>query len=73
MTVRYALGGGSRTADLSVNGSNETITCTSTGSWKNWGTMDKTITLNPGANNEIIITSSGQDWGNTDEITIVLP
>jgi prepilin-type N-terminal cleavage/methylation domain-containing protein len=73
MTVRYALGGGSRTADLSVNGSNETITCTSTGSWKNWGTMDKTITLNPGKSNSIKITSSGQDWGNTDEITIVLP
>jgi hypothetical protein len=73
MTVRYALGGGSRTADLSVNGSNGTITCTSTGSWKTWGTMSKTITLKPGKSNSIKITSSGQDWGNTDEITIVLP
>jgi prepilin-type N-terminal cleavage/methylation domain-containing protein len=75
MTVRYSLARGSRTADLSVNGSNETITCTSTGSpaWKKWGTMSKTITLKPGKSNSIKITSSGQDWGNTDEITIVLP
>ena len=73
MTVRYALAGGSRTADLSVNGSKETITVTKTGSWKKWGTMDFTIKLNSGANNTIRITSTGQDWGNTDEITIVVP
>ncbi len=73
MTVRYALARGSRTADLSVNGSNGTITCTSTGSWKTWGTMDFQITLKPGKSNTITITSSGQDWGNTDEITIVAP
>ena len=73
MTVRYALAGGSRTADLSVNGSKETITCTSTGGWKSWGTISVTIKLNPGKNNSIKITSSGQDWGNTDEITIVAP
>jgi len=35
--------------------------------------MSKTITLKPGKSNSIKITSSGQDWGNTDEITIVLP
>ena len=29
MVVRYALAGGSRGADLSVNGSNDRITCTS--------------------------------------------
>ena len=73
MTVRYALARGSRTADLSVNGSKGTITCSSTGSWKTWGTMTKTIKLNPGKSNSIKITSSGQDWGNTDEITIDAP
>ncbi|MDC0050762.1 carbohydrate-binding protein [Verrucomicrobia bacterium] len=73
MTVRYALARGSRTADLSVNGSNDTITCTSTGAWNSWGTMSKTIKLKPGKSNTIKITSSGQDWGNTDEITIVAP
>jgi hypothetical protein len=73
MTVRYALAGGSRGADLSVNGSNDRITCTATGSWASWGTMDVTIRLNPGKSNTITITSSGQDWGNTDEITIVAP
>jgi prepilin-type N-terminal cleavage/methylation domain-containing protein len=73
MTVRYALARGSRTADLSVNGSKDTITLTSTGSWKTWGTMDFTITLKSGKNNTIKITSTGQDWGNTDEITIVGP
>ena len=73
MTVRYGLAGGSRTADLSVNGSQETITLTSTGSWKTWRTMDFNITLKPGKSNSIKITSTGQDWGNTDEITIVAP
>ena len=73
MTVRYALARGSRGADLSVNGSNDRITCTSTGSWASWGTMDVTIKLKPGKSNTITITSSGQDWGNTDEITIVAP
>jgi len=73
MTVRYGLAGGSRTADLSVNGSQETITLTSTGSWKTWGTMDFNITLKPGKSNSIKITSTGQDWGNTDEITVVAP
>jgi len=72
MTVRYALAGGSRTAALSVNGSNDTITVTSTGSWKTWGTMDFTITLKPGKSNSIKITSTGQDWGNFDEITVTV-
>jgi hypothetical protein len=72
MTVRYALAGGSRGADLSVNGSNDRITCTATGSWNSWGTMDVTIKLKPGKSNTITITSSGQDWGNTDEITITV-
>jgi prepilin-type N-terminal cleavage/methylation domain-containing protein len=72
MTVRYALARGSRGADLSVNGSNDTITCTSTGAWNSWGTMDVTIKLKPGKSNTITITSSGQDWGNTDEITITV-
>jgi len=73
MTVRYALARGQRTANLSVNGSSGTITVKSTGSWKNWGTMDFNITLKPGASNSIKITSTGQDWGNTDEITVVAP
>ena len=73
MTVRYGLAAGQRTAALSVNDSNETITLTSTGSWKTWGTMDFTIKLKPGKSNSIKITSTGQDWGNTDEITIVAP
>ena len=72
MVVRYALARGSRTADLSVNGSNDTITCTSTGSWSTWGTMTKMIKLKPGKVNTIKFTSSGQDWGNTDEITITV-
>lgn len=72
MVVRYALARGSRTADLSVNGSNDTIVCTSTGSWRDWGTMTKMIKLKPGKSNTITITSSGQDWGNTDEITITV-
>lgn len=72
MTVRYACRN-TRTADLSVNGSKDTITCTPTGGWKTWGTITKTIKLNPGKSNSIKFTSSGQDWGNTDEITIVAP
>jgi hypothetical protein len=72
MTVRYALARGSRGADLSVNGSNDRITCTATGAWNSWGTMDVTIKLKPGKSNTITITSSGQDWGNTDEITITV-
>jgi hypothetical protein len=72
MTVRYACRN-TRTADLSVNGSKDTITCTSTGGWKTWGTITKTIKLNPGKGNSIKFTSSGQDWGNTDEITIDAP
>ena len=72
MVVRYALARGSRTADLSVNGSNDTITCTSTGAWNSWGTMTKMIKLKPGKSDTIKFTSSGQDWGNTDEITITV-
>jgi hypothetical protein len=73
MTVRYACTR-NRTADLSVNGSSDTIRCTRTGGdWKTWGTISVTIKLKPGKSNTITITSSGQDWGNTDEITIVAP
>ncbi|MEM6393539.1 MAG: LamG-like jellyroll fold domain-containing protein [Planctomycetota bacterium] len=71
LTLRYANGSSSsRTADLKVNGSTvTTLTAAPTGSWSTWATLTQTLTLAPGSNT-IRIESTGQDWGNLDQITI---
>lgn len=71
LTFRYALGAaGTRTADLKINGSTvQTVTLTSTGSWSTWGTHTETVTL-PAGTATARVQSTGQDWGNLDQLQI---
>ena len=71
LEYRYALGSGSRSADLEVNGIRQQITATSTGSWTTYKTESITVNLNAGSNN-ITLWSTGSDFGNLDQITLKL-
>lgn len=70
MVLRYVNGSSDRTGDLIVNGVTQSYTMTPTGGWSTWGTQESTITLNSGTSNTIRFESTGQDFGNIDEITI---
>ncbi len=69
--IRYALGvAASRTVNLIVNGATQAITFVTTTTWTNWQTLNVNITLNNSTANTIAFTTTGQDSGNIDEITI---
>ena len=72
MTIRWALGSSSRTGELIVNGVSQSLTMEGTGSWDSWNTKDVSITLNAGTSNTIRFESTGQDFGNLDEITVAI-
>ena len=72
LTFRYALGRPLRTGSLLVNGQAQNITAASTGGWASWSTQTVTVTLQPGANT-IRLESTGEDFGNLDEITVSQP
>ncbi len=70
LTYRYALGNSNRTGNLIVNGVNQSLTMTGTGSWTSYNSVNLSVTLNSGTTNTIRFESTGQDFGNLDEIII---
>ncbi|MBD5779009.1 carbohydrate-binding protein [Pelagicoccus sp. NFK12] len=73
LKFRFALGAAeSRSGQLTVNGSSQTITFPSTGSWTTWEQHEVTVTLNAGASNTISLSSNGQDLANIDELLVAV-
>ena len=72
MIFRYALGNANRSGALVVNGNTSGLTMQGTGEWTNWVIDSIGINLNEGYDNTIRIETTGSDFGNLDEITIVL-
>jgi hypothetical protein len=71
LDIRYALGAaGTRTGNLIVNGTSQSITFDSTSAWTTWAVKNLTVTLNSGTNNTIRFESNGQDLANIDQITV---
>ena len=70
LTFRYALGNGSRTGALIINGASQNLTMTSTGAWTDYQTITVTASLNAGASNTIRLESTGQDFGNVDQLLV---
>jgi endoglucanase len=70
LTIRYANGAAARGGSITVNGVISGITFQPTGSWTTWQTMNVTVMLGNNSTNTIRFTSTGQDLGNIDEITL---
>ncbi len=70
MSIRYALGSGTRTGALIVNGVSQAISFPGTGAFTTWQNLTVAVTLNSGASNTIRLESNGQDLANIDEITV---
>lgn len=69
--IRYALALPARTGQLVVNGVATNITLDNTGGpWTTWADKTVTVNLNGGTGNTIQLKSTGQDYGNIDEITV---
>jgi len=72
LRFRYALGiTTTRTGQLTVNGANQNITFSPTGSWDTWAILDVTVNLNAGTTNTIRLQSTGQDLANQDQLEVV--
>jgi rhamnogalacturonan endolyase len=71
LIFRYALGNTNRTGSLIINGVAQNLTMESTGAWTNYRLDSVAVTLNPGYNNTIRFQTTGSDFGNLDEITIL--
>lgn len=69
LEYRHALGGGSRTGVLIVNGVSQPLTMTGTGDWANYQIESLTINLNAGTN-IVRFETTGLDFGNLDQIKI---
>ncbi len=71
-TIRFrnALASGSRTGQLTVNGSTQNITFDPTGAWNTWTYKDVVVSLNSGTGNTIRLTSTGSDLANVDELVV---
>ncbi len=67
---RYALATGTRTGRLTVNGVQQNVTFTSTGSWSAWSTIAVPVNLSAGTTNTIKLESTGSDLGNVDQFTV---
>jgi rhamnogalacturonan endolyase len=71
LAIRYANGStGSRTGNLTVNGTTTSITFPVTGAWTTWTTLNVNVTLNNSTSNTIQLSSTGQDLANIDELTV---
>ena len=70
LTFRYALQDGNRTGALLINGVSQDLTMTGTGAWTNYQTVTVTTSLNAGTNNVIRLESTGQDFGNVDQLLV---
>lgn len=71
LIFRYALGNTNRSGSLIVNGVSQNLTMTGTGEWTNYVIDSIGVTLNSGYDNTIRFSTTGNDFGNLDEITIV--
>jgi hypothetical protein len=71
LIFRYALGNTDRTGNLIVNGNTQSLTMHSTGEWTNYVYDSVGVTLNAGYDNTISFATTGNDFGNLDEIIIV--
>jgi hypothetical protein len=72
LSFRYALGAtAARTASLSLNGTNVSggITFAPTGAWSTWASVTITLSL-PAGTNRVRISTTGQDAGNIDSLTV---
>jgi alpha-glucosidase len=71
LRIRFALGAtASRSGVLRVNGTAQTITFATTGSWTSWANTTATLSLTSGATNTIRLESNGSDLANIDEIEV---
>lgn len=71
LAVRYALSGtASRTGNIVINGLSTPLTMPPTGAWTTWSTLNVTITLNNNTSNTIRFATTGNDFGNIDQITV---
>jgi hypothetical protein len=71
LAVRYALSGtASRTGNIVVNGASTPLTMPATGAWTTWSTLNVPITLNNNTSNTIRFATTGNDFGNIDQITV---
>lgn len=71
LAVRYALSGtASRTGNIVVNGVSTPLTMPATGAWTTWSTLNVPITLNNNTSNTIRFATTGNDFGNIDQITV---
>lgn len=71
LAIRYANGAtGTRTGQLTVNGTTSAISFAPTGAWTTWATLNVNIALNNSTANTIQFASTGSDLGNIDEITV---
>jgi rhamnogalacturonan endolyase len=68
---RYALGNTDRTGNLNVNGNTNSLTMRNTNEWTNYVYDSFGVTLNAGYSNTIRFETTGNDFGNLDEIRIV--
>lgn len=71
LIIRYSLGNTNRTGNLIVNGNTTSLTMRTTGDWDTWVYDSIGVTLQSGFENTIRFATTGNDFGNLDEITIV--
>lgn len=71
IAYRYALGSAPRTGVLKINDQIQTITMQGTDDWAYWRTDSISATLDSGTGNTIRFESSGEDFGNLDQITVI--
>jgi rhamnogalacturonan endolyase len=71
LVFRYALGNTDRSGYLIVNGSTRNITMSGTGEWTNYEFDTVAVNLNAGYDNTIRFETTGNDFGNLDEIRII--
>ena len=70
--IRFANGATSaRTGQIVINGTATNLTCFPTTAWTAWVTFDVSATLNSGTANTIQLKSTGQDFANVDELTVL--
>ena len=70
LEYRYALASGQRTGSLTINGVSQPIMTNSTGAWTSYVTESIAVNLRIGTN-YVLFESTGQDFGNLDQIKIV--
>ena len=72
LIIRFALGiTGTRAGNLTINGVAQGIAFPSTTTWTAWTTYTVNVTLNAGTANTIVLSSTGQDLANIDELVVI--